>query len=63
MCGCSWTARAWQQPEFASRIGVAPEDMAAYLDGSDSPSASLMIRMRRLSDRFVKVKAARPDSN
>src|SRR5262249_43131367 len=47
------------QPEFASRIGVAPEDLAAYLEGSASPSASLMIRMRRLSDRFVKVKATR----
>ena len=47
------------QPEFASRIGVAPEDLAAYLDGSASPSASLMIRMRRLSDRFVKVKGTR----
>jgi len=43
------------QQEFASRIGVAPEDLAAYLDGSLSPSASLMIRIRRLSDRFVKV--------
>jgi hypothetical protein len=47
------------QQEFASRIGVAPEDLAAYLDGSISPSASLMIRIRRLSDRFVKVKSAR----
>ncbi|AKN15505.1 hypothetical protein [Mycobacterium haemophilum] len=47
------------QQEFASRIGVAPEDLASYLDGSTSPSAALMIRMRRLSDRFVKVKAAR----
>ena len=47
------------QAEFASRIGVAPEDLAAYLDGTASPSASLMIRMRRLSDRFVKVKAER----
>ena len=46
--------------EFASRIGVDPEDLAAYLDGSTSPSASLMIRMRRLSDRFVKVKSTRP---
>jgi hypothetical protein len=46
-------------PEFASRIGVAPEELAAYLNGSASPSASLMIRMRRLSDRFVKVKATR----
>ena len=47
------------QPEFASRIGVAPDDLAAYLDGTASPSASLMIRMRRLSDRFVKVQAER----
>jgi hypothetical protein len=43
--------------EFASRIGVEPDDLAAYLDGSVSPSASLMVRMRRLSDRFVKVKS------
>lgn len=47
------------EQEFASRIGVAPEDLAAYLDGSASPSASLMIRIRRLSDRFVKVKSER----
>jgi len=47
------------QPEFASRIGVAPEELAAYVDGTASPSASLMIRMRRLSDRFVKVNADR----
>jgi hypothetical protein len=47
------------EQEFASRIGVAPEDLAAYLDGSVSPSASLMIRIRRLSDRFVKVKSER----
>jgi hypothetical protein len=47
------------QDEFASRVGVAPEDLTAYLDGSTSPSASLMIRIRRLSDRFVKVKSAR----
>src|SRR6202044_1595176 len=46
------------QQEFAARIGVAPEDLATYLDGSVSPSASLMIRIRRLSDRFVKVKSA-----
>jgi hypothetical protein len=43
--------------EFASRIGVAPEDLACYLDGSTSPSASLMIRIRRLSDRFAKAKS------
>jgi hypothetical protein len=45
------------QQEFAARIGVAPEELATYLDGSVSPSASLMIRIRRLSDRFVKVKS------
>ncbi|QLL07895.1 helix-turn-helix domain-containing protein [Mycobacterium vicinigordonae] len=48
------------QQEFASRIGVSVNDLAAYLDGSVSPSASLMIRMRRLSDRFVRVKNERP---
>ncbi|WP_077078005.1 helix-turn-helix domain-containing protein [Mycobacterium numidiamassiliense] len=52
------------QQEFAARIGVAAEDLASYLDGSVSPSASLMIRIRRLSDRFVKARAPRPaDSN
>lgn len=40
--------------EFASRIGVPAEELAGYLNGTTSPSASLMIRMRRLSDRFVK---------
>lgn len=48
------------QHEFAARIGVAAEDLASYLDGTVSPSASLMIRIRRLSDRFVKAKAPRP---
>ncbi|OBG60212.1 hypothetical protein [Mycobacterium sp. E3339] len=47
------------QQEFASRIGASAEELAAYLDGSTSPSAALMIRMRRLSDRFVKVKSTR----
>ncbi len=45
------------QQEFASRIGAAQEDLAAYLDASVSPAASLMIRMRRLSDRFAKIRA------
>ncbi|QUR65954.1 helix-turn-helix domain-containing protein [Mycobacterium spongiae] len=48
-----------EQQEFASRIGVAEADLAAYLDGSQSPTASLMIRMRRLSDRFVNMKSER----
>ena len=45
------------EPEFASRIGVTREQLRAYLDGSVSPVASLMIRMRRLSDRFAKMRA------
>ncbi|OBK20392.1 hypothetical protein [Mycobacterium asiaticum] len=49
--------------EFASRIGVAADDLATYLDGSVSPSASLMIRMRRLSDRFVRVKNERSSNS
>lgn len=47
------------QQEFASRIGVSSEELGSYLDGSTSPTASLMIRIRRLSDRFVKVKSDR----
>lgn len=45
------------EAEFASRIGVRREDLAAYLDATISPPASLMIRMRRLSDRFAKIRA------
>ena len=45
--------------EFASRIGVSTTDVAAYLDAAVSPPASLMIRMRRLSDRFAKIRAQR----
>ncbi|MBS9533259.1 XRE family transcriptional regulator [Mycobacterium sp. M1] len=43
------------QAEFSSRIGVPDADLQEYLDGTVSPPASLMIRMRRLSDRFVKL--------
>ena len=49
--------------EFASRLGVATEDLVAYLDGSVSPSAALMIRMRRLSDRFVRANSERSPNN
>jgi hypothetical protein len=47
------------EQEFASRIGVHSIDLASYLDASVSPSAALMIRMRRLSDRFAKMRAQR----
>ena len=46
--------------EFASRIGVSSKEFAAYLSAESSPSASLMVRMRRLSDRFAKMRNQRP---
>ncbi len=46
--------------EFASRTGVRGPDFAAFLDARVSPPASLMIRMRRLSDRFAKMRAQQP---
>jgi hypothetical protein len=45
--------------EFASRIGVSGEELVTYLEGHVSPSAAQMVRMRRLSDRFAKMKAQR----
>ncbi|MCV7316427.1 XRE family transcriptional regulator [Mycolicibacillus parakoreensis] len=45
--------------EFASRIGVSTDELDSFLDADVSPSAALMIRIRRLSDRFVKMKAQR----
>jgi hypothetical protein len=50
-------------PEFASRIGVPSDEFASFLNGDASPSASLMIRMRRLSDRFAKMRTERTDSD
>lgn len=46
-------------PEFASRIGVRSDELSAYLEGITSPSASLLVRIRRLSDRFAKIRANR----
>ncbi|MBV8349815.1 MAG: helix-turn-helix transcriptional regulator [Mycolicibacterium sp.] len=47
------------QQEFASRIGVSAEELTSYLNGDVSPSAVQMVRMRRLSDRFAKMRAQR----
>ena len=49
--------------EFASRIGISAADLTAFLQASVSPAASLMIRMRRLSDRFAKIRTqdSRPE--
>ncbi len=48
--------------EFASRIGVPTEDLVLYLEGRVSPPASLVIRIRRLSDRFARLRAQRDES-
>ena len=48
------------EQEFASRIGVSSADLAEFLAGRISPPASLVIRMRRLSDRFVNSRSHRP---
>lgn len=47
------------QQEFASRSGVSAEELISFLAGDTSPSAVLIVRMRRLSDRFAKMKAQR----
>lgn len=47
-------------PEFASRIGVPVDELGEYLAATTSPSAALMIRIRRLSDRFAKAKSQQP---
>ncbi len=49
--------------EFAYRIGVSSVDFTAYLDATVSPPASLMIRMRRLSDRFAKMRVQQAQHN
>jgi DNA-binding transcriptional regulator YiaG len=51
------------QQEFASRIGVPADDLLIYLDGQVSPPASLIIRMRRLSDRFARIRAQRHEGS
>ena len=48
------------QQEFASRIGVLTDRFERFLTGDESPPASLMIRMRRLSDRFARIHDDRP---
>ncbi|MGK2867051.1 MAG: XRE family transcriptional regulator [Mycobacterium sp.] len=46
-------------PEFASRIGIPLDEFTGWLDAVGTPSASMMIRMRRLSDRFARIRAQR----
>ncbi|MEH3137554.1 MAG: XRE family transcriptional regulator [Mycolicibacterium neoaurum] len=50
-------------PEFASRIGVPSEDLTGWLEENGAPPATLMIRMRRLSDRFARIRAQRAQAS
>jgi hypothetical protein len=45
--------------EFSSRIGVSTADLTSYLDGAASPSATQLVRMQRLADRFSKMRTRR----
>ena len=36
--------------EFASRIGTSPSRLSTYASGKVTPSAALMVRMRRVAD-------------
>lgn len=41
------------QAEFAGRIGTSASRLSTYLAGSVSPSAALMVRMRRAAQRLA----------
>ncbi|MGX9791761.1 XRE family transcriptional regulator [Mycobacterium sp. MMS18-G62] len=45
--------------EFAKRIGVSAGELSAFLDNETCPSAVLMVRMKRVADRFSKAGAQR----
>ncbi|HEX7824889.1 MAG TPA: helix-turn-helix transcriptional regulator, partial [Mycobacterium sp.] len=47
------------ETEFASRIGGGAQELSTYVAGTTSPSAALLVRMRRLSDRFARMRSAR----
>lgn len=49
--------------EFASRCGIPVEDLTNFLEAVVSPPASLMIRMRRLSERFARLKSQRSNTS
>ena len=57
------TRSGLSQQEFASRIGVPTEDLLLYIEGRVSPPASLVIRIRRLSDRFAKIRSRRQEGS
>ena len=51
--------RVWASTSSRPASALPSKDFAAYLSGETSPPASLMIRMRRLSDRFAKMRNQR----
>ncbi len=58
---------SWSVPASASRSSppgsaCARHDLASYLAATTSPPASLMIRMRRLSDRFAKIRSQQDET-
>ena len=44
-------ASGLSKSEFASRIGTSASRLSTYLSGSVTPSASLLLRMRTVSQR------------
>lgn len=43
--------------EFAARIGTSASRLSTYLSGEVTPSAALMVRMRRLAERLESTRA------
>lgn len=41
-----------RRADFASRIGTSPSRLSTYATGKVTPSATLMLRIRRLADRL-----------
>lgn len=46
---------------FATRIGTSASRLSTYLNGKVTPSAALMVRMRRVVPDFVNADARTPD--
>ena len=45
--------------EFVSAIGTSVSGLSTYLSGKVSPSAALLVRMRRVATRRMRVTASR----
>jgi DNA-binding transcriptional regulator YiaG len=46
-------ASGLSRAEFASRIGTSPSRLSTYVTGKVTPSAALLVRMRRAIDRAM----------